>query len=264
MAPDIKSARAGRLTIQIAQLLLVVAAGALWMAARLPWVVIRSFDGLGPPKEVALSGASWSAVLLPLALLMLAATVAAIAVRGWPLRVLAGLLAVASFLVGYLGVSLWVLPDVTVRGAVLAHVSLLSLVGSQRHHLGAGAAVAASWCTLIAAVLLMRSASVIGSARQGTSKYVVPAQRRSIARRDGAATAISQMSERMIWDALDEDRDPTDRLREPDTEGRWWTACRRSLPFMNVVEIGGCTGSVAGRWVTSGKGNDTHVSGNCA
>ncbi|AKN17231.1 TIGR02234 family membrane protein [Mycobacterium haemophilum] len=220
MAADTRSARAGRLTIRIAQLLLVVAAGALWLAARLPWVVIRSFDGLGPPKEVALSGASWSTALLPLALLMLATVVAAIAVRGWPLRVLAGLLAAVSFLVGYLGVSLWVLPDVAVRGAELAHVSLLSLVGSQRHYLGAGVAVAAAGCTLIAAVLLMRSASVVGSARQGTSKYVAPAQRRSIARRDDAATAIPEMPERMIWDALDEGRDPTDRPREPDTEGR--------------------------------------------
>ena len=40
-----------------AQLLLVVAAVALWTASRLPWVVIRSFDGLGPPKSVTLSGA---------------------------------------------------------------------------------------------------------------------------------------------------------------------------------------------------------------
>lgn len=213
-------ARAGRLTIGIAQLLLVVAAGGLWAAARLPWVVIQSFDGLGPPKQVTLSGASWSTALLPLALLVLATAVAAIAVRGWPLRALAGLLAAASFLVGYLGVSLWVLPDVAVRGADLAHVSLLSLVGSQRHYLGAGVAVAASVCTLVAAVLLIRSASIIGSTRQGASKYAAPAQRRSIARRDDAATPVPEMSERMIWDALDEGRDPTDRPREPDTEGR--------------------------------------------
>jgi len=30
----------------------------------------------------------------------------------------------------------------------------------------------------------------------------------------------SEMSERMIWDALDEGRDPTDRARGSDTEGR--------------------------------------------
>src|SRR6516225_10607688 len=151
--------RPGRVPIVIAQLLLVVAAGALWLASRLPWVVIRSFDGLGPPKEVTLSGASWSTALVPLALLMLATAVAALAVRGWPLRVLAGLLAAASLAVGYLGISLWVVPDVAARGADLAHIPLMFLVGSGRHHWGAGIAVAAAVCTLTAAVLLMRSAS---------------------------------------------------------------------------------------------------------
>src|SRR6201987_4991829 len=175
--PDGARRLTGRLTIGIAQLLLVVAAAALWLAARLPWVVIRSFDGLGPPKEVTLSGASWSTVLLPLALLMLATAVAALAVRGWALRVLAGLLAAASLAVGYLGVSLWVVPDVALRGADLAHISVISLVGSERRYWGAGIAVAASVCTLIAAALLMRSASDSRSVRESATKYAAPATR---------------------------------------------------------------------------------------
>ena len=217
-------ARPGRRTIGIAQLLLVVAAAALWLASRLPWVVIRSFDGLGPPKSVTLSGASWSTALLPLAVLQLATAVAALAVRGWALRALAALLALASFAVGYLGVSLWAIPDVAVRGADLAHIPLVALVGSERHYLGAVAAVISAACTLIAAVLLIRSASVVGSAAAGPTKYASPAARRSIARRDNADNvsqdAGQDMSERMIWDALDEGRDPTDRPRESDTEGR--------------------------------------------
>lgn len=140
--------------IGIAQLLLVVAAGALWMAARLPWVVIGSFDELGPPKEVTLTGASWSTALLPLALLMLAAAVAALAVRGWPLRALAVLLAAASFAVGYLGISLWVVPDVAARGADLAHVPVVTLVGSARHYWGAVAAVLAAVCAFARCRLL--------------------------------------------------------------------------------------------------------------
>lgn len=215
-----------RWLIRIAQLALVVAAGTLWVASRVPWVVIRSFDGLGPPKQVTLAGAAWSTALLPLALLLLAAAVAAIAVRGWLLRALAGLLAVISLAVGYLGVSLWVLPDVAVRGAELAHISVMSLVGSERRYWGAGITVVAAACTLIAAVLLMRSASDSGSARSSAMKYVAPATRRSIARRRQAKGAMLEgpetpgMSERMIWDALDEGRDPTDRAGESDTEGR--------------------------------------------
>ena len=204
-------------------MLLVIAAGALWAASRLPWVVVRSFDELGPPKEVALSGASWSMALLPLALLTLAMALAALAVRGWPLRVLAGLLAAASLAVGYLGISLWVVPDVAVRGADLAHISVVSLVGSERRYWGAGIAVLAAVCTLIAAVLLMRSAM---SGREGATKYASPATRRSNAlRRDANGVMLEEpetpeMSERVIWDALDEGRDPTDRPRQCDTEGR--------------------------------------------
>ncbi|HTX93801.1 MAG TPA: TIGR02234 family membrane protein [Mycobacterium sp.] len=218
--------RRARLTLRTAQLLLVVAAGLVWAASRLPWVVLRSFDGLGPPREVSLSGASWSTALLPLALLMLAAAVATIAVRGWPLRALAALLAAASLAVGYLGISLWVIPDVAVRGADLAHLSVVSLVGSERRYVGAGIAVAAAACTLIAAVLLMRSASDSRSARLTATKYAAPAARRSNALRSHANEAMPEgpqppdMSERMIWDALDEGRDPTDRPRESESEGR--------------------------------------------
>src|ERR1700759_1214156 len=157
MADARQDGRAG-LTIGVAQLLLVIAAMALWVASRLPWVVIRSFDGLGPPKEVTLSGASWSTALLPLALLMLATAVAALAVRGWALRVLAGVLAAARLGVGFLGVSLWGIPDVAVGGVDVPYISVVSLVGSERHYWGAGIAVLAAACTLIAAVLLMRSA----------------------------------------------------------------------------------------------------------
>jgi len=215
---DARPDRRPRLTIAIAQVLLVVAAGALWVASRLSWVVIRSFDGLGPPKEVSLTGAAWSSALLPLAILMLAAAVAALAVRGWPLRALAGLLAAASFAVGYLGISLWAIPDVAARGADLAHVPVVTLVGSARHYTGAVVAVAAAVCTLIAAALLMRAAM-----SAGTTKYVAPAARRSATPRDDTEEtreAVSDMSERMIWDALDEGRDPTEGPRKTDTEGR--------------------------------------------
>jgi uncharacterized membrane protein (TIGR02234 family) len=108
----------------------------------------------------------------------------------------------------------------------LAHVSVISLVGSERRYWGAGIAVAAAACTLIAAVLLMRSASDSGSTRESATKYATPAARRSNALREEANGAMlegpetPEMSERMIWDALDEGRDPTDRPRESDSEGR--------------------------------------------
>ena len=215
-APD----RAGRQTIRIAQALLVVAAAGLWAASRLTWVDLRTFDGLGPPKLITLPGAAWSSALVPLALVLLATAVAALAVRGWPLRMLALLVAVASLATGYLAISLWVIPDVAVRGADIAHVPVLTLMGSQRHYPGPAITLATAICTLIAAVLLMRAAA---SARGTVTKYLTPAARRALAQPDEKT-----MSERMLWDALDEGRDPTDQPQapdretghEPDTEGR--------------------------------------------
>jgi uncharacterized membrane protein (TIGR02234 family) len=137
--------------------------------------------------------------------------------------VLAGLLAAASLAVAYLGISLWVVPDVAARGAELAHIPVMFLVGSERRYWGAGVAVAAAVCTLTAAVLLMRSGNL---ARESATKYAAPATRRSNALRESDNGAMlegqqtSEVSERMIWDALDEGRDPTERAHESDTEGR--------------------------------------------
>jgi uncharacterized membrane protein (TIGR02234 family) len=195
---------------RVAQLLLVLAALALWVGSRMTWVVVSSFDGLGQPKTATLSGAAWSTALVPLALLVLAAAVAALAVRGWPLRLLAMLLAAASAGMGYLGIGLWVIRDVAVRAAELAQVPVVALVGTQRQHWGAVLVLVAAAFTLAGAVMLLRAAA---TARSDAAKYVAPAARRAAVQRDEMGDG---MSERMIWDALDGGRDPT----SPDNEGR--------------------------------------------
>jgi uncharacterized membrane protein (TIGR02234 family) len=197
-------------TTRAAQLLLVVAAVALWVGSRMAWVDVSSFDGLGQPKTTTLSGGAWSSALVPLALLVLAAAVAALAVRGWPLRLLAGLVGAASAGMGYLGVGLWVVRDVAVRAADLAQIPVTALVGTQRHHWGAVLTLVAAVCSLAGAVLLMRSGA---RARSAPGKYVAPAARRAAASQDETSDG---MSERMIWDALDAGRDPTN----PDNKGR--------------------------------------------
>jgi uncharacterized membrane protein (TIGR02234 family) len=220
---DAQPDRPGRRTIRTAQGLLVLAAAGLWAASRLTWVDVRTFDGLSPPKLVTLSGAGWSSALVPLALVLLATAVAALAVRGWPLRMLALLVAVVSLATGYLAISFWVVPDVAVRGADLAHVPVLTLVGSQRHYPGPVITLVTAICTLFGAMLLMRAAASAGGT---VTKYLTPAARRSMPHGDETI-----MSERMIWDALDEGedptQDPTDRPqesaaqpREPEREAR--------------------------------------------
>jgi uncharacterized membrane protein (TIGR02234 family) len=218
---DAQPDRPGRRTTRIAQALLVLAAAGLSAASRLTWVDVRTFDGLSPPKLVTLSGAAWSSALVPLALVLLATAVAALAVRGWPLRMLALVVAVVSLATGYLAISFWVVPDVAVRGADLAHVPVLTLVGSQRHYPGPVITLITAICTLVGAVLLVRAAA---SARGTVTKYASPAARRSMAQHDEMI-----MSERMIWDALDGGQDPTvepqastdrESRHDADTEGR--------------------------------------------
>jgi uncharacterized membrane protein (TIGR02234 family) len=191
--------------IRLAQLLLLLSAGALWVASRMVWVDVQSFDGLGQPKSTALTGASWSTALVPLAVLVAAAAVAALAVRGWPLRLLAVLVAAASAGMGYLAISLWVIRDAAVRAAHLADVALPNLVDTQRHYGGAFVTLAAAVVTLVGAVLLVRSAA---KAKPEAARY-----ERRVAPLPQEAAAPS---ERAIWDALDEGRDPTD----PDNKGR--------------------------------------------
>lgn len=200
---------AGRRALRAAQVLLVVCAAGLWAASRLTWVELNTFDGLGPPKVVTLSGSGWSSALLPLALLMLAAALAALAVRGWALRVLAVVVAVASLATGYLAISTLETPDVAVRGADLARVPLIELVGSKRHYPGPVTTLVAAVGIVVAAVLLMRAAASAGGT--GT-KYLAPAVRRSVARRGDEAP-----SERTMWDEIDEGRDPTDAPDDPPT-----------------------------------------------
>jgi uncharacterized membrane protein (TIGR02234 family) len=196
--------------IRVAQLALVLAAAGLWGASRLTWVRIGSFDGLGHPKTTALTGATWSTALVPLALVALAAAVAALAVRGWTLRVLAVLVAAASLGMGYLAISLFVLRDVGPRGARLANVPVTDLTEASRSTTGAVLTLVAAVLSLVGAVMLMRSAAHGGA---DAARY----DRTSVTPVDEPAAA---MSERMIWDALDEGADPTEDPVDHDKKGR--------------------------------------------
>ncbi|MGE2737999.1 TIGR02234 family membrane protein [Mycolicibacterium vaccae] len=193
--------------IRAAQLLLLLAAAGLWVGSRMTWVQVSSFDGLGQPKTTDLSGATWSTALIPLALLLVAAAAAALAVRGWPLRVLSVLVAAASAGMGYLAISLWVLPDAAPRAVRLADVPVFELLDTERFYTGAVVTLVAAVLSLVGAVLLMRAAAKGGADAARFSRRAAP-----------AGDTPDSLSERAIWDALDEGEDPT--RDGPDTESR--------------------------------------------
>ncbi|MUM18945.1 TIGR02234 family membrane protein [Mycobacterium sp. CBMA271] len=177
--------------------LLVIAAAALWAASKFTWVRVRSFDGLGDPRTILVSGADWSAALVPLAVALIASAIATLAIRGWALRILAVLVAVIGAGAAYLGVSLWAVRDVGPRAADVTHIPISTLVGADRLSGGATAAVLAAVVAVVAAMSLLRAAR--GAV---ATKYQNPAARRS-------ESADTSQSERVMWDSLDGGHDPT-------------------------------------------------------
>ncbi|MDT0488700.1 Trp biosynthesis-associated membrane protein, partial [Streptomyces doebereineriae] len=110
---------------------------------------------------------------------------------------------------------LWVVKDVAVRAADLAVIPLAQLTGTSRSYGGAGLTLIAAVCALAGAVRLMRSAN---SAKRGLAgRYAAPAARREAVKGDDSG---EPMSERMLWDALDEGQDPTGDGGDPDNKGR--------------------------------------------
>lgn len=184
--------------IRVAQVLLVLSAAGLWGASRLPWVSVRSSDGLGQPRSSEIAGAQWSTALLPLAALLLAAALAGLSVRGRMLRAVALLVGLSCLVLGYLGVSLMVMPDVGPRAAELAGVPVSTLVHSQRYVAGGALTLAAAALALVAAALLMRTAAA--------------PVRPSVAPETGGGgpAGEARLSERAMWDALDGGGDPTE------------------------------------------------------
>jgi uncharacterized membrane protein (TIGR02234 family) len=111
---------------------------------------------------------------------------------------------------GYLAISLWVVADVAVRASQLAEVPVANLLDTQRHHVGAVLTLVAAILSLLGSVLLMRAAS---GRHADAARYT----RRPAVRTDEPAAA---MSERALWDALDEGSDPTQDTTNPDNKGR--------------------------------------------
>ncbi|MGO3328582.1 TIGR02234 family membrane protein [Gordonia sp. (in: high G+C Gram-positive bacteria)] len=206
----------GRRRQVIAGVLLIVAAIALWSSSRMRWAEVVAEDGLGMPRSFDVHGSDWSPWLVAVALLFVAGIVAQFAVRGWMLRLVALILAIAAILSVVPGVSLITNGENNLFAANAIDidpkydVTVILTFNTPAYVLIAGAA-----CAAIAAVLMMRGASAGGM----SSKYTSPAARREelerkvFAERERAARGEeidSDGNERLLWDSLDNGVDPTD------------------------------------------------------
>lgn len=194
---------------------LVVAAGLLFASSRVAWVDATASDDLRGTRTAGLSGATWAAATVPLALALLAAVAAVLAVRGWARRVVAVLVALVAVAAGLPAVALLTQgPDDAAAAALLDPPAAPATVTASAGVVGPVLALLAALVAVAAAVALLR----VSRSRGGLSgRYQTPGARREQARAQlgdpaaGAAgdPATAALSERVLWDALDAGEDPT-------------------------------------------------------
>ncbi|CPU50283.1 trp region conserved hypothetical membrane protein [Mycobacteroides abscessus] len=109
-------------------------------------------------------------------------------------------MAIIGAAAAYLGVSLWTVRDVGPRAAEVKNVAVSTLVGADRLSGGATTAVLAAVVSVLAAITLLRAARGASA-----SKYQTPAARRS----EAVSPVDKGQRERVMWDSLDDGRDPT-------------------------------------------------------
>ncbi|MBF6213207.1 TIGR02234 family membrane protein [Nocardia puris] len=196
--------------------LLALAAALMWGASRLTWVTVRSEDGLTAPRTDELEGAVWFGALTPLALVLLAAIAAVLATKGWPRRVVGVLVALVAAVTAVPAFAVLTGSGATdQRAASLAELpGRATVIEVTTAAFPAIVTMAAALAAFAAGVLLARmpreSAGLSG-------KYDNPVARRAAATEQVADRGTDeQLSERVLWDALDAGADPTEDDRDED------------------------------------------------
>lgn len=176
-------------------LLLAGAAAVLWGASRLTWVS-QVVEGLPGPRTSTADGATAEPILVPWALLCLAAIGGLVATAGWGRRVVGTLVAVAG---------LWALLR-SASGLLAPRAEALSVGLAQSDRPMPAEAVVGGPLLGVLGALVMIAAGLLTVRwalvlpRMG-AQYDAPAAR--------AAAARPADPDKALWEALDDGRDPT-------------------------------------------------------
>ncbi|MFP7364523.1 TIGR02234 family membrane protein [Corynebacterium callunae] len=200
---------------------LMIGAGALvvWISSRMNWITIEAFDDKSGATTQSLVGATWSTEIMALALALLAAFAAALVLRRTGRRVIGVLAALLA-----IGASLSPLSLLTQDpDAERARTLLTSGVASQKANSGT---LLSDWAEItsitthpLAAIIAMIGCAlalvggVLLAMRPGvdTVKGNQYERRQARAERIKADLEEAPESGRVMWDALDEDIDFTDK-----------------------------------------------------
>ena len=219
----------GRARPVLPVLLLAVGAIALWGSSRMTWVTLHSSDGLTEPRTQHLNGGLWFGALTPLALVLLASIAAVFATKGWPRRLVGAVVALVGAVAAVPGAALLTQhAKVAERAATLADLPARAHVDEvTAAAFPAALSVAGAIAAFAAGVLLARMPE---TAARMSGKYDNPVFRRAaaaeqvagrrhsdpagptsaVASAQPAASEPEELSQRVLWDALDAGADPTD------------------------------------------------------
>ena len=210
---------------RIAALMLGVAALILWFGSRATWLTVDVFDDLSGASTHELVGATWSAESTAIALMLLVALIAGLALRRIGRRIVGIVAALGSVLATWTPLTLLAGEPDPAR----AHDLLSSGAASQ---LSTDPVSISSWAEIInlevstfGPVMTMIGGAiglfggVLLAMRPGGDSPKLNKYERKAARRERLQDdlATSPDSGRVMWDALDDDIDPTD-LSTPVTE----------------------------------------------
>lgn len=234
---DDTTAKRARPVLPVA--LLAVGAAALWGSSRMTWVTLRSSDGLTEPRTQHLDGGLWFGALTPLALVLLASIAAVFATKGWLRRLIGVVVALVAAVAAVPGLAL-----LTQHGKLAERAARLAELPARAHVDAATAATFPAALSVVGALAAFAAGVLLARMPETTArmsgKYDNPVFRRAAAaeqvaelRRTGEAESAAkgadtprpatpasppqtpepesgELSQRVLWDALDAGADPTD------------------------------------------------------
>lgn len=199
-------------------LLMAVAATLLWFSSQTTWITATVDDDKAGTGELAVQGSTWSLELTAIALLFLAGVIAGLALRRTARRIVGAVVALAA-----IGVS-WRPMAVLTSQVDLARLQML-LQAQQSNDNAVESVAISSWAVVrdatvspLGPVLALIAAAfglvggILLAMRPGadgvrSTKYETKAAR---AEKLEEELETAPDSGRVMWDALDEDIDPTD------------------------------------------------------
>ncbi|MBF6168356.1 TIGR02234 family membrane protein [Streptomyces gardneri] len=197
--------------------LLAAAAAALWASSRMTWVTVTSSDGLTQPRTDQLDGGVWFGALTPLALVLLASIAAVLATRGWLRRVVGVLIALVAAVAAVPAFAL-----LTDSGKLAERAAKLAELPARAQVEEATTSAFPAVLALLGAIAAFGAGALLArmpaEAARLSGKYDNPVFRRAAATAEVTQRRTqspderpsAQLSERVLWDALDAGTDPTE------------------------------------------------------